>query len=469
MEEKKTQAQLLKEKLFMKRRNAAECLEDEEIQQADRFCEPYKAFLNTCKMERETVDFTVALLEKQGFVPFDTKRKYVPGDKVYYNNRGKSIIFAAVGKRPLSEGVRIVASHIDSPRVDLKPCPLYEDNELALFKTHYYGGIKKYQWGALPLALHGVIIKKDGETIKVNVGEDPGDPIFCITDLLPHLADEQMKRGATKILKGEELNVLVGSRPFKDDKGSELVKLNILNLLNEKYGIIEADFLSAELCCVPLQNARDLGFDRSMIGAYGHDDRVCAYTSLMACLDAEDPEYTWVNVFADKEETGSDGNTGMKSAALRYFITDLAAPYGISGREVLSHSKCLSADVNAAFDPTFASVSEKNNSAYLNKGVVITKYTGAGGKSSTNDASAEFMYEVRRLLDEKEVIWQTGELGKVDAGGGGTVAKFISELNVDTVDLGVPVLSMHAPFEVVSKLDVYMTYRAFKEFITADR
>ncbi|MBE6886563.1 MAG: aminopeptidase, partial [Ruminococcaceae bacterium] len=343
------------------------------------------------------------------------------------------------------------------------PRPLYEDSELALLKTHYYGGIKKYQWGTVPLSLHGVIVKADGTSVQVRIGDDPSEPVFVVNDLLIHLADEQMKRTAATALKGEEMNVLIGSRPFRDDAVSEKVKLNILNLLFEKYGVCEEDFLSAELCLVPAYSARDLGLDKSMIGSYAHDDRVCAYPALMAILDLKEvPPCTAVTILTDKEEIGSDGNTGLHSAYLPNFVADLAEPYGIPARWVLTASECLSADVNAAFDPTFPSVMEKNNCAYLNKGVVITKYTGARGKSSTSDASAEFMGRIRRMLDREGVIWQIGELGAVDAGGGGTVAKYVAELDVDVVDLGVPVLSMHAPFETVSKLDVFMAYRAFK-------
>mgnify|MGYP000293779405 FL=1 len=360
--------------------------------------------------------------------------------------------------------MRIAAAHIDSPRLDLKPNPLYEDFEMALFKTHYYGGIKKYQWTAIPLSLHGVIIRRDGSKINVSIGEQPDEPKFVVTDLLPHLAQEQMKRTLADGVRGEELNILIGSRPFRSDEGSELVKLNIMKLLHEKYGIVESDFLSAELELVPAFPVCDIGFDRSMIGGYGHDDRVCAYPAAMAAFACEKPEYTAITVLTDKEETGSDGNTGLNSSYLKYFIADLARMEGLEARDVLSRSRCLSADVNAAFDPTFPDVIEKKNAAYLNRGVVVTKYTGSRGKSGTSDASAEFMGEVRRLFDEKQICWQTGELGRVDLGGGGTVAMYVANLDVDVVDVGVPVLSMHAPFEVVSKIDVYMAFRAFKAF-----
>ncbi len=465
-EPKKTPGELLAEQLCLKPENAGILMTEDELKQAFDFCEGYKTFLDKAKTEREAVEYTEKLLQQKGFQPFDPKKTYQPGDKIYLNNRGKALIFAAIGKRPLSEGVRIVASHIDSPRMDLKQRPLYEEAQLAMLKTHYYGGVRKYQWVTIPLALHGVIVKKDGTTVKVSIGESEDDPIFCINDLLPHLSKEQNKRPLHEGIKGEELNVLVGSLPFKDDKASEKVKLRILQILFEKYGIVEADFLSAELTLVPAFKARDLGFDRSMIGAYGHDDRVCAYTSIMACLEHLQPEYTWVNILADKEETGSDGNTGLNSRFLEHFIQDLAGTQGLEGRHVLEKSQCLSADVNAAFDPTFPDVHEKKNACYLNYGAVMSKYTGAGGKGGTNDASAEFVGRIRRIFDEAGVIWQTAELGKVDAGGGGTVAKFISRLGADVVDIGVPVLSMHAPFEVVAKTDVYQAYKAFGAFVS---
>lgn len=460
----KTVGQLLSEQLSYSAKNAGEVMSESELKVADSFCEGYKNFLNSAKTEREAVNYFVALAEKQGFSEYNPDKTYKSGDKVYFNNRGKSLILAVIGKKPLKDGLRIVAAHIDSPRLDLKPNPLYEDNDIALFKTHYYGGIKKYQWTAIPLSLHGVVVKKDGSKVEINIGEDVGDPIFCVTDLLPHLAAEQCQRKLSDGVKGEELNILVGSRPFNDDKAANKVKLNILKILNDKYGIVEEDFLSAELEAVPAFDARDLGLDRSMIGAYGHDDRVCAYPAFVSALEAASPEHTVLTVLADKEETGSDGNTGLNSSFLRYFVEELAKDEGVSAGRVLSNSQCLSADVNAAFDPTFSDVSERRNCAYINKGAVITKYTGSRGKSGTSDASAEFMGHIRSVLDRAGVIWQTGELGKVDMGGGGTVAKYIASLNVDVVDLGVPVLSMHAPFEVVAKSDVYMTYRACTAF-----
>lgn len=464
MSNEKSQAELLKEKLFYTRKNAAAACSAEEIAAADMFCAGYKAFLNAAKTEREAVTYTVKKAEACGFVPFVRDKKYAAGEKVYYNNRGKSVVFAVIGKKPLSAGVRLSAAHIDSPRLDLKQNPLYEDGQLALFKTHYYGGIKKYQWTSIPLSLHGVLVKKDGTKVTVCIGEDADDPQFVVTDLLPHLAAEQMKRTLADGIRGEELNVLVGSRPFAADEQSEMVKLNILHILFEKYGVTESDFLSAELEAVPAFSARDIGFDRSMIGAYGHDDRVCAYPAAEAIFAAENPEYTAITCLTDKEEIGSDGNTGLNSSYLKYFIADLAKANGENYHTVLRNTQCLSADVNAAFDPTFPEVSEKLNASFVNGGVAIMKYTGARGKSGTSDASAEFMAKVRALLDGNDIVWQSCELGKVDAGGGGTVAMYLAALDIDVVDLGVPVLSMHAPFEVVSKLDVYMAYRAFSAF-----
>ncbi len=461
----KTQAEILKEELFYAPDHASYLCNDAEIAQADEFCEGYKKFLDACKTEREAAAYVTALAEKEGYVPFDAKANYKAGDKVYYLNRSKSLILCTFGTESLENGVKIVASHIDSPRLDLKPNPLYEDSELALFKTHYYGGIKKYQWTAIPLSLHGVIYRRDGECITVSIGEDEGDPQFVVTDLLPHLDKNQASKPMAEAIAGENLNILVGSRPFGNDKGSEMVKLNIMKLLNEKYGITEADFLSAELEIVPAFKARDIGFDRSMIGSYGHDDRVCAYPSVMAEIAVKNPKYTTVTVITDKEETGSDGNTGLQSAYLKHFIADIAKMQGLCGRDVIRKSECLSADVNAGFDPTYPSVHDKLNAAFINKGIVVTKYTGSRGKGGTSDANAEFMLKVRNLFDNGKVAWQTGELGKVDEGGGGTVAKYVANLGVEVVDVGVPVLSMHAPFEIVSKLDVYMAFKGFRAFL----
>ncbi|MBE6750298.1 MAG: aminopeptidase [Ruminococcaceae bacterium] len=461
----KSKTELLKEQLFSTNKNGRLVCSDETLLAADNYCDGYKKFLDLAKTEREAVKTAVDMAEKAGFVPFEFGKKYKAGDKIYMNNRGKTIALAVIGKEPVENGVNISAAHIDSPRLDLKPNPLYEEIELAMFKTHYYGGIKKYQWTAIPLALHGVFALKDGSVKEVCIGEEDNEPKFVINDLLPHLAQEQSKRTLNEGIKGEELNVLIGSHPFRDDKASELVKLNILKLLNEKYGITEADFLSAELELVPAVKACDIGFDRSMIGAYGQDDRVCAYPALTAILDIEKPEKTAVVVLADKEEVGSQGNTGLESDFLRFIIRDLAIMQDGDGTIALRNSKCLSADVNAGMDPTFQDVMERRNASFLNYGVVVTKYTGARGKSSTSDASAEYVASIRNMLDNADIVWQTGELGKVDLGGGGTVAMFIANLGVDVVDLGVPVLSMHAPFETTAKLDVYMCYKAMYEFM----
>ncbi len=454
----------LKDKLLIGNKYGIKKLSQEEIAKADAWCEDYKIFLDNSKTERDAVEYSIALLEKNGFTEYQWGKKYNAGDKVYYNNRGKALVAAVMGKKGVSEGTRLAIAHIDSPRIDLKPNPLYEANDLALFKTHYYGGIRKYQWLAMPLALHGVVSLVDGTNVKVIFGEDENEPVLCISDLLPHLAYEQVTKPLNKAFDGEDLNVLVGSRPYSDEDEGELVKLNVMSILNEKYGITEQDFLSAELCLVPTYKTRDVGFDKSLLGGYGHDDKCCAYPAVMAAIDAKDPEYTAITVLCDKEETGSDGNTGMQSDFLRYFIMDLAKSEGVADYQAISRSKCLSADVNAAYDPTYASAFEGRNSSYLNRGVVISKYTGHGGKGGTSDASAEYMGEVRRMLEKNDIIWQVGELGRVDLGGGGTIAKYIANMNVDTVDLGVPVLSMHAPFEIISKIDIYMAYRAFFSF-----
>ena len=477
----------LKKELFYIPDNAALSCSDEEIATADAFCEGYKAFLDNAKTEREAVLTTIELCKKNGFSEYDPTVKYAAGDKVYYNNRSKALILAVFGSESLENGVKIAAAHIDSPRLDLKPSPLYESDDLALFKTHYYGGIKKYQWVAIPLALHGVVAKKDGTTVNITIGEKEGEPKFVISDILPHLGAEQAKRSLNEGIKGEELNVLVGSRHYKgkdldsDSRSviklagttfglgeSSLVKLNVLKILNDKYGITERDFLSAELEVVPAFKADDIGFDRSMVGGYGHDDKVCAYPAVMAAINIKDPVHTVLTVLADKEEIGSEGNTGLVSDFMKNFIYRIAASVDLEGYDVLSKSECVSADDNAAYDQTFSDVFEAKNASFINRGVVVTKYTGARGKSGTNDASAEFMGKMRRILDDKGIVWQIGELGKVDAGGGGTVAKYISQLDVDVVDIGVPVLSMHAPYEVISKLDIYMAYRAFFEFFAAE-
>lgn len=455
----------LKEKLFYEKKNGLLTVDSETLDSVQTYCEGYKNFLNSAKTEREAVVTAINMAEKHGFKPFEIGKKYVAGDKVYFNNRGKTVAFAVIGKQDANSGVNITAAHIDSPRLDLKPNPMYEELELALFKTHYYGGIKKYQWTAVPLALHGVFAKKDGSVVNVCIGEKDDEPKFVINDLLPHLAAEQSKRSLSDGVRGEELNVLIGSMPFKSDEGSELVKLNILKILNEKYGVTESDFLSAELELVPAAKSADIGFDRSLIGSYGQDDRVCAYPALTAILDVDMPQKTAVAILTDKEETGSDGNTGLNSDFLTHIIHDISVMQGCDETVAKRNSKCLSADVNAAIDPTFQDVMERRNASALNYGVVLTKYTGARGKSGTSDATAEYVAEIRAMLDNADIIWQTGELGKVDAGGGGTVAMYVANLGIDTVDLGVPVLSMHAPFETTAKLDVYMCYRAMYEFM----
>lgn len=462
-EKEKSAGKLLEEQLTWKFPHIGKKA-PEQTEEAATFCEGYKEFLNRGKTERECVAKAVEMLEAAGYRPLSMTEKYRPGDKVYLVNRQKSILATTFGEEPLNKGVRINGAHIDSPRLDLKPYPLYEKSEIAYLKTHYYGGIRKYQWGTVPLALHGVVVKKDGELVRICIGEQAGDPVFCVTDLLPHLAAKQNERKLAEGLKGEELNIVIGSLPFADEEVKEPVKLLALQILYDKYGMTEADFLRAEIELVPAQKAVDVGLDRSLVGAYGQDDRVCAYTALMAEIETKNPRYTTVTVLTDKEEIGSEGNTGMNSAYLRHYIEDLAELAGVRAREVLRNSLCLSSDVNAAYDPTFSDVFEANNASYINKGCVLTKYTGARGKSGANDASAETMAKVIAAMDNEGVYWQAGELGAVDQGGGGTIAKYVAQLDVDVVDLGVPILSMHAPFELASKLDVYNTYKAFMAF-----
>ncbi|MBR7160856.1 MAG: aminopeptidase [Clostridia bacterium] len=462
----KSQAQLLKDQLFYKVKNTYNELSEEDIDAAYAYAEDYKKYLDASKIERECVKVSIAMLEKEGFVPYTFGMKVTAGGKYYYNNRGKGLSAFVIGTESIENGVYFAASHIDSPRVDLKAHPLYETDGLGYLKTHYYGGIKKYQWTAIPLALHGSVMKADGTVVDIVIGEDDSDPVFYIDDLLPHLAANQMTKPAKDVISGEQLNILSGSRPFEKNL-HDGVKLNIMKLLNDKYGMTEADFLSAEISAVPAFKARDIGFDRSLIGSYGHDDRVCAYPSLTALTAVKNPQHTIMAVLADKEEVGSDGNTGMQSIAYFDIITDLARTFGVSDIVVRANSICLSSDVNAAFDPNFPEVSEKRNCCFINDGVVITKYTGSKGKSGTNDASAEFAGYIRNLLDKEGVVWQTSELGKIDQGGGGTVAKYIAKYNIDVIDLGVPVISMHAPYEVVSKTDVYMVHKALEAFFKA--
>ena len=453
----------LKEKLFSGRKNGYDRFDSAEQAAMDAYCDGYKAFLDKGKTERLCAAEVLRLAEQKGYKPFTRGMDVKPGDKVYLCNRGKAVMLAYIGKKSLADGAQIAAAHIDSPRLDLKPNPLYEDSELAFFKTHYYGGIRKYQWVTIPLELRGVIALKDGSRVEVNIGAEAGDPKLVITDLLPHLGQEQAKKPLATAIPGETLNLLLGSRPIGDEDDTGRVKLAVMKLLNEKYGITEDDFTSAELEAVPAANACDIGLDRSLIGAYGHDDRVCGYAALKALLDLEEtPEKTAVCVLADKEEIGSDGVTGMQSAAFDTFMEDLCATQDVPVRVCFEKSFCLSADVTAAYDPDYADVYEKRNSAFVNYGIGLCKYTGARGKSGASDADAETVAYVRRLFDDAGVIWQIAELGKVDAGGGGTVAMYMANRNITTLDAGVPVLSMHAPFETVAKLDCYETYKGMK-------
>lgn len=456
-------AKELSEKLLYRKKSVYEKADKKTVDAAFDFAKGYAAFLDAAKTEREAVCTSIKMAEEKGFKPYNLGAPLKAGDKYYYNNRDKNLFLFVIGNEPIENGIRINAAHIDAPRIDLKQCPLYEDGGMSFFKTHYYGGIRKYQWVAIPLSLHGVIVKADGTRITVNIGEDEGDPVFYINDLLPHLGHETDKKPLGEAIPGEKLNVLVGSRPYDAAEG-DAIKLNTMYLLNEKYGITEDDFLSAELCVVPAFKARDIGFDRALLGAYGHDDRVCAYPALTALLQEDAPTHTLMCVLADKEETGSEGNTGMKSALLPDLINQIAAALGGDPAVVRANSKCLSADVSCAYDPNFADAFEKRNTPLLSCGVVLTKYTGSRGKSSTNDASAEYVGWLRGVMERAGVVWQAGELGKVDGGGGGTVAKYIAGHNIETVDLGVPVISMHAPFEVISKVDLYEAYLAFIAF-----
>lgn len=459
----------LKENLFNQKKCGWDNLSPEEKVAINTFGDEYIYFLNKAKTEREAVDFSKEILDKNGFVDLREKLVLEPGDKVYYVNRGKSIYIAVIGTDMLETGLNIVGAHIDSPRLDLKPNPLYEDQGFAYLKTHYYGGIKKYQWTTIPLSIHGVIVKTSGEKIKVNIGEDENDPIFTITDLLPHLAQEQMEKKLKEGINGEDLNLLIGSIPYGDDKTTEKVKLNILKILNEKYGITEKDLLSSEIELVPAFKARSLGFDRSMVAGYGQDDRVCAYAELRAILNVNNPKKTAVCILADKEEIGSVGNTGMESHVFDTFIAELLNKKGENRPNLLDkvfcNSKMLSADVDAALDPIYASVSEKNNASFLGYGIGFNKYTGARGKSGASDANAEYVAEIRKMLEENGILYQIGELGKVDIGGGGTIAYILANKGVDVIDCGVPVLSMHSPYEVTSKFDIYSAYKTYKAFV----
>ena len=451
--------------ILYSKKTVYEQLGKETTDAAFAYAEGYKSFLDAAKTEREAVKVSIEMLAAKGFKEYTLGDKVAAGDKLYYNNRGKNLFVFTIGSESIANGIRIVASHVDAPRIDLKQCPLYEDAGMAYFKTHYYGGVRKYQWVATPLALHGVVITKDGKTIDVCIGEDDSDPVFYISDLLPHLSADQNKLPLADGIKGEQLNVILGNIPEEDDKS---VKNAVMTLIYDKYGVVEEDFFSSELCVVPAAKARDVGFDRSLIGSYGHDDRVCAYPSLTALLESEDSTHTLMCILADKEEIGSDGASGMQCDLMLDIIDAIAASFGVSPALVRANSKCLSADVCPGYDPNFAEVFEKRNSAFVGCGAVFTKYTGARGKSSTNDANPEFIAWLRAAMAENGVIWQAGELGKVDVGGGGTVAKFIAKHNIETIDLGVAIIAMHAPYELVAKVDVYETHKAIKAFYNFD-
>ena len=451
----------LRQSLLIQNKCGLNRISAEQRADMDAYIQRYSAFLTACKTEREAVAWAIDAAEKLGFKPIVPGMDVKPGDKVYLNGHNKSMILAVVGTEPLAKGANICGAHVDSPRMDLKPNPLYEDNDIAYFKTHYYGGIKKYQWTCVPLAIHGVVCLKDGTSVNVVIGEDPADPVLMISDLLIHLSADQMQKTLAKGIEGEQLNVILGTEPLEGE-GSDLVKLNVMKLLNEKYGMIEADFHSAELSVVPAGPCREVGLDRSLLGSYGHDDRVCAYAQLEAIFSLENPARTSVCILADKEEIGSMGVSGMKSESFEYFMEILCDAQGAKLTQCFANSFCLSADVSVAFDPNFPETCDPRNTARLNHGVGVCKYTGSRGKSGASDASAEVMHKIRTILDDAGVIWQMATLGKVDQGGGGTIACIMANRNIPTVDAGVPVLNMHAPFELVSKLDTYMTMLACK-------
>ena len=462
----KTIGQEMLDKLSYKKKNIYEEATPEKIKAIYDYAEGYKNYLDNAKTEREATDAAIEMAKAKGFTEYKLGDKLEIGDKRYLNQHGKSLILFKVGEKDLEkDGIRIVAAHVDAPRLDLKQVPMYEDSGMAFLKTHYYGGVKKYQWTAIPLAIHGVMVKADGEVVKVCIGEDDTDPVFYINDLLPHLGAKQSQEPLGTAISGETLNILIGGLPYDDKEVSDKIKLTALSILNDKYGVTEEDFISAELSLVPAFKARDIGFDRALIASYGHDDRVCSYPAVTALLDNADTKETVMIVLADKEEIGSVGITGMQSDFLVDLISEISTSLGKNPIVVRSKSKCLSADVTACFDPNFGEVYEKRNSALISCGTTMSKYTGSRGKSGTNDATAELVGFVRKLFADNGVIWQTGELGKVDMGGGGTVAMYIANHNIETVDLGVPVISMHAPYEVVSKADVYSTYEAFCAFV----
>lgn len=456
----------LRKSLLSEKKNGYTVMTPEQREEMNAYAKRYMEFIDNCKTEREATAWTMEMALRHGFKPAVPGMKVNAGDKIFLNNRGKSFLFAVIGSESLATGCNICAAHVDSPRLDLKPHPLYEDTEIAYFKTHYYGGIKKYQWATIPLALHGVVCRKDGSSVTVTIGEDDNDPVLVISDLLPHLAGEQMKKPAGEIIVGEQLNVLLGTEPIEGE-GSDLVKLNIMKLLNQKYGFVEDDFYTAELNVVPAGKCREVGLDRSLLGAYGHDDRVCAYAEIEPLMTMGTPRHTAVCILADKEETGSLGISGMTSHAFEYFMGILCDGQGVNLTHCFANSFCLSADVCVAYDPSFPEVGDRRNNAYLNYGVGICKYTGSRGKYDASDASAEAMNHVRTTLEKAGILWQSATIGKVDQGGGGTVACCMANRNIVTVDAGVPVLAMHAPFELVSKLDCYMTMLACKAIYEA--
>ncbi|MCI8620811.1 MAG: aminopeptidase [Clostridia bacterium] len=464
----KSEGKVLEEKLLNNKKSGWERITDKEKENIFKFSDEYIWFLNRSKTEREFVKTAVDILEKNGFRDVNSVDNIKTGDKVYFSNRGKSLYIAVIGAKKLEEGLNLVGAHIDSPRLDLKPNALYEDTEFAYFNTHYYGGIKKYQWTAIPLSIHGVIVKSNGEKIDVNIGEDEEDPIFTITDLLPHLAKDQLQKKLNDGIEGEDLNLLIGNMPINYPEVKEKVKLNVLKILNEKYGITEADFLSSELELVPAFNAKSLGFDRSMIAGYGHDDKVCAYTALRAILEAQNIEKTSVCILSDKEEVGSMGNTGMESQTFDYFISELLNKSGENRPNLLNkvfcNSSMLSADVGVSYDPIYGAVSDRTNCAYSSYGISFDKYTGSRGKAGGSDANAEFIAKLRGILEKHGIQYQIAELGKVDVGGGGTIAYILANKGVEVIDCGVPVLSMHSPYEVASKYDIYSAYKTYKIF-----
>ncbi len=464
--ENKNTTPSLEETLGYKKTNFYEVADEATVKAAYDYAPGYMKFLDDAKTERESVEVAVEMAEAQGYVPYTFGMALKVGGKYYYNNRGRNLYLFRVGSEPINNGIRIAAAHVDNPRLDVKQSPLYEDGGMAFFKTRYYGGIRKYQWVTLPLALHGVVVKKNGEAVKVVIGEDAGDPVLYINDLLPHLAQEQSKQPLGTAISAESLNLLLGTRPYPGCE-KDAIRLNILSMLHEKYGITEEDFLSADLSAVPAGKARDVGLDRSLIGAYGHDDRVCAYPCMTALFATDDSVHTTMVILADKEEIGSDGDTGMQCEVMLDIIHEIAEALGGRPATVKANSKCLSSDVTACFDPNFPEVYDKRNVSMINCGVAMSKYTGHGGKVGTNDASAEYVAWIRRVMADYGVIWQAGDMGKNDVGGGGTVAKYISKHNIETVDLGVPVISMHAPCEVISKADLYTTHQAFEAFFKA--